>query len=124
MNIEVGLKYTSETVVETNITAKAVGSGDLDVFATPSMIALMESAAMNSVCNALAEGATTVGTKIEVSHIRATPLSVKVEATATLTEIDGRRLIFKIEARDDKGVIGEGNHERFIVDKERFMSKL
>ena len=124
MSIEIGLTHTSKCVVGEGQTAMAMGSGDLAVFATPSMVALMENAAMNAVGASLPEGSTTVGTKIEVAHVRATAMSADVQATATVTEVDGRKLVFKIEASDAKGIIGEGVHERFIVDREKFLSRL
>ena len=124
MSIEIGLTYTSKCVVEESRTALVMGSGDLAVFATPSMVALMENAAMNCVGDHLPDGSTTVGTKIEVAHVRATPLTVEVEAKATVVEVDGRKLVFKVEAFDAKGVVGEGMHERFIVDRDKFLSRL
>ena len=122
--IEVGLKYQSSVVVSEDNTAQTLGSGDMPVFATPAMIALMENAAMNAVASALAEGATTVGTMMKSSHIKASALGATITAEAELVAVDGRRLTFVVKAWDDKGVIGEGEHERFIVDRERFLSKL
>ena len=122
--MEKGLKYTSKTVVDDTNVAVAVGSGDLMVFATPAMIALMENAAANAVAGALPEGSTTVGTVISVAHARATGVGEEVTATAVLEEVDGRKLIFHVSASDAKGIIGEGVHERFIVDAAKFMSKV
>ena len=119
-----GYSYTSTTVVNNNNTAKALGSGDMDVFATPAMVALMENAAMNAVAPHLEEGQTTVGTQISTSHIKASALGATITATAVLTAVDGRSLTFEITARDGENVIGEGIHTRFIVDRERFLSKL
>jgi predicted thioesterase len=119
-----GYSYTSTTVVNNNNTAKALGSGDMDVFATPAMVALMENAAMNAVAPHLEEGQTTVGTQISTSHIKASALGATITATAVLTAVDGRSLTFEITARDGENIIGEGNHTRFIVDRERFLSKL
>ena len=124
MAIEKGLAHTSKCVVTSDNTASAMGSGDLQVFATPSMVALMENAAMSAITEYLPDGSTTVGVKVDVSHIRATPLDVEVSATATVVEVEGRKVIFKVEAFDVKGLIGEGVHERFIVDREKFLSKL
>ena len=124
MSIEIGLTHTSRCVVDESRSAKSMGSGDLAVFATPSMVALMENAAMNAVGGGLPAGSTTVGTKIDVSHVRATPITADVEATATVVGVDGRKLLFKVEAFDAKGVIGEGTHERFIVDVDKFLSRL
>lgn len=119
-----GYSYTSTTIVNNNNTAKALGSGDMDVFATPAMVALMENAAMNAVAPHLEEGQTTVGTQISTSHIKASALGATITATAVLTAVDGRSLTFEITARDGENVIGEGIHTRFIVDRERFLSKL
>ena len=122
--LEVGLKYQSRVVVSEHNTALKLGSGDMEVFATPAMIALMENAAMNAVASHLDMGATTVGTMMKSSHIKASALGANIVAEAELVAIDGRRLCFAVKAWDDKGVIGEGEHERFIVDRERFLSKL
>ena len=122
--LEKGLKYTSTTVVTRDNSASAVGSGGIDVFATPSMVALMENAAMNAVAPFLPEGATTVGAEISTTHIKPSALGVEVQATATLTAVEGRKLLFDVEACDATGLIGKGTHVRFIVDVERFMSKL
>ena len=122
--METGLTYTSKTVVDERNTAIALGSGDMPVFATPAMMALMENAAMLAVSAHLPEGSTTVGGHIESSHIKPSPIGVEVEATATLDKIDGRKLYFSVVARQGNDVIGEGKHLRFIVDRERFLSKL
>ena len=96
----------------------------MDVFATPAMVALMENAAMNAVKQSLELGQTTVGTHISTSHIKASALGATITATATLREIDGRKLLFDVIAREGENIIGEGTHTRFIVDRERFLSKL
>ena len=119
-----GYSYTSTTVVNNNNTAKALGSGDMDVFATPAMVALMENAAMNAVAPHLEEGQTTVGTQISTSHIKASALGATITATATLTAIEGRKLTFAVTAHDGDNIIGEGTHTRFIVDRERFLAKV
>ena len=119
-----GLTYTSKVSVTLENCASAVGSGGLEVFATPSMVALMENAAMNTVASYLPEGATTVGAEISTTHIKPSALGTEIQATATLTAIEGRKLMFDIEARDTNGIIGKGTHVRFIVDIARFMSKL
>ncbi len=100
-----------------------MGSGDLPVFATPCMIALMEEASQSSVAPYLEEGQGTVGTRLSVSHDAATPLGMKVWAESCLTEIDGRRLVFEVRAFDECGPIGKGSHERFIIKKQRFLEK-
>jgi predicted thioesterase len=120
----VGRETSESTLVTEKNTASAVGSGGVHVFATPSMILLMEQAARNAVQDALPDGWTTVGTRVDVRHLAATPLGQKVVAKATVVDVDGRRLVFEVEASDQRGKVGEGKHERFIVDLERFMSKL
>ena len=122
--MEIGLTYTSTLVVSKDHVAAVMGSGDLHVFATPAMVALMENAAMLAVAPHLPEGSTTVGAMINTSHMKPSPVDETVRATAVLTGIEGRKLTFSIKAEDSKGVIGEAEHVRFIVDKERFMSKL
>ena len=122
--MEKGLSYTSSVIVSSVNVAKNVGSGSLDVFATPAMLALMENAAMNAVAGDLPSGSTTVGSLLNVKHVRPSKLGDIVKATATLVEIEGRRLTFNVVAVDSKGLIGEGTHERFIVDTARFLSKL
>ena len=119
-----GLNYTSSVVVAKENCASAVGSGGLDVFATPSMVALMENAAMNAVAPFLPEGSTTVGAEINTTHIKPSALGAEIKATAVLTAVEGRKLLFDIEASDATGIIGKGTHVRFIVDIERFMSRL
>ncbi len=111
-------------IVERRHTALEVGSGDLEVFATPMMVALMEGEAMRVAKAECQEGQTTVGTLVNVQHLRATPLGGEVSATATLIAKEGRKLTFRVEAQDSKGIIGEGTHERFIVDTEKFLAKL
>ena len=122
--IDTGLKAECDEVVGSHNTASSVGSGDMEVFATPSMIALMERAAMLAVAGELPPGSTTVGTLVEVSHVRATPMGETVRATAFLEAVEGRRLSFRVEAFDSRGVIGEGRHERVVVERERFLAKL
>ncbi|MBR3886153.1 MAG: thioesterase family protein [Alistipes sp.] len=122
--MKIGLSYESNTVVAESNTAETLGSGDMAVFATPAMVALMENAAMLAVKDSLPEGSTTVGVEMQTSHVKASALGAKVTASATLVEVDSRRLTFDVKAWDDKGVIGEGRHVRFVVDRERFLSKL
>lgn len=121
--MELGIKGLAETVVTNANTAKAAGSGTLDVFATPCMVALMEEAALHSVAPYLAEGEGTVGTKLCVSHDAATPLGMNVRAESELVEIDRRRLVFNVSAYDECGLIGKGTHERFIINGEKFLAK-
>ena len=122
--MEIGLTYTSTLVVSKDHVAAVMGSGDLHVFATPAMVALMENAAMLAVAEHLPEGSTTVGAMINTLHMKPSPVDETIQATAVLTGIEGRKLTFSIKAEDSKGVIGEAEHVRFIVDRERFMSKL
>lgn len=119
-----GLTSASETTVGDSNTAKRQGSGNLDVFATPAMVALMENAASRAVAPYLPEGKDTVGTMINVSHDRATGMGDTVVATAVLTAVDGRKLTFEVSAADSGGEIGKGVHNRFIIDVEKFMSKV
>lgn len=122
--MEKQLTYTSKTKVTSGNTALALGSGDMEVFATPALVALMENAAMNAVKDRLPEGSTTVGAFIETTHVKPSALGEEVSATAVLENVEGRKLTFKVTASDTKGVVGEATHIRYIVDRERFMSKL
>ena len=122
--LEKGLQFISHETVRTENYAKTMGSGDLEVFATPSMVALMENAAMTAVASALPEGSTTVGAEMNVTHIKPSGPGAEITATAVLTEIEGRKLTFNVGARDAGGMIGEGIHIRYIVDREKFMAKL
>lgn len=122
--LETGLKGRQTETVTTDKTAASVGSGSLQVYATPAMIALMEKTAMLSVAEKLSEGQTTVGTKLEIEHISATGLGKEIACESELVEIDRRRLVFEVTASDPSGVIGKGRHERFIVDCEKFMDKV
>ena len=119
-----GASYTSTMRVVAETTADYIGSGDLAVLATPAMCALMENAAMLAVAPHLEAEQTTVGTALNIEHLRATKVGEVITATAVLTEINGRDLKFNIAARDEVGIIGEGTHTRFIVNREKFMSKL
>ena len=119
-----GLKYISTTTVDTTNSALALGSGDMEVFATPAMVALMENAAMLAVALKLEEGETTVGSMISTSHLKPSKIGNTVSAIAELTAIEGRKLTFKISAYDGETLIGEGEHIRFIVNREKFLSKL
>lgn len=118
------MTYTSTITVAEQHLACTVGSGDLPVLATPMMVALMENAAMLCVQPDLAEGESTVGSMVNVSHIKPTALGKKVSAVATLLSREGRKLTFHVEAHDEEGLIGEGEHVRYIINKEKFLSKL
>ncbi|MCL2217099.1 MAG: thioesterase family protein [Defluviitaleaceae bacterium] len=119
-----GKTATATTTVSEKNTAKAVGSGNLDVFSTPMMIALMEQAACECLADILEPGQSSVGTQISVAHTAASPLGAKITATATITQAEGRKISFAISATDDTGEIGNGTHDRFIIDADRFMGKL
>ncbi len=121
--MQIGIKGYKEDKVSEKNTAKTAKSGDLDVFATPFMIALMEAAASESLKAHIEETQSTVGTLINVGHVAATPLGMKVWAESELIEVQGKKLIFKVSAFDEKGLIGEGMHERFIIDIEKFMER-
>ena len=120
---KLGANATAKAMVSDGHTAKAMGSGNLAVFATPAMIALMEEAATSCAAQFLDEGSETVGTMISVKHMSATPVSMEVCAKATLTEVDGKRLVFDVVAEDEAGIIGAGTHERFIVTGEKFLQR-
>lgn len=122
--LENGLTHTSTRTVEEHHLASHVGSGDLRVLSTPSMIALMEEASMLCAAPHLSEGQTTVGGHISASHLKPTAHGRNITATATLTAVEGRKLQFNVTASDENGVIGEGEHTRFIVDREKFMERL
>ncbi len=121
--LEAGIKHAKkETVTEKN-TAAALGSGLLPVYATPAMIALLEGTCAEAVAPLLENGSTTVGTKLDVEHVSATPLGMEVCCECELIEVDRRRLVFTVEIFDKAGLIGKGKHERFIVASEKFMAK-
>ncbi|NLK65272.1 MAG: thioesterase family protein [Tissierellia bacterium] len=124
LNLSVGLKYREEKTVKMDDTAKVFGSGAAEVFATPMMIGLMEAASMNSVKDYLPKGYSTVGTLVNIKHISATRVGKKVWAEAELIEIDRKRLVFKVTAYDEDKKIGEGTHERFVINDEKFMNNL
>ena len=119
-----GLQHTSAVKVTENNTAITMGSGDMSVFATPALVALMENAAMKAVAPHLPEGSTTVGGFIETSHLAPSAIGATIEAKATLTEIKGRKLSFAIEATEGDKLVGKATHIRFIVEREKFLSNL
>ena len=122
--MEKGIKNTRTITVTPDKTAEVMGSGTLPVFATPAMVALMENSAAESVEALVGEGNTTVGTVINVKHLSADPIGVEVTCESALVEVDGRRLVFEIKVSDRDGVVGEAHHERFVIDKTRFMDKV
>ena len=123
MELQTGIKNKSEVIVTEDITAAAAGSGGLPVYATPAMIVLMEQTAWASVEPCMEEGKSTVGTHLDVAHLSASPVGAHITCESELVEIDGRRLVFKVTASDDAGLIGEGTHERFIINKDKFMAR-
>lgn len=122
--LETGITYKQSITVQPKDTAAVYGSGSLEVFATPAMVALMENTAVHCLEGHLEEGQDTVGIEINVKHIKATPAGGKVNCKAKVTEIEGRRIRFEIEAEDEKGQIGYAIHDRFIIDPVKFMAKL
>ncbi|MDQ0285371.1 putative thioesterase [Desulfofundulus luciae] len=121
--LKIGLRGKAVTRVTEENTALAYGSGGAKVFATPAMIGLMENAALSSVDPLLEPGQITVGIRVDVEHLAATPIGMEVVARSELVEIDGKRLVFRVEAHDEQELIGRGTHERFIVNQERFLSR-
>lgn len=121
--LETGIKGMESVIVNEANSAKTMGSGTLDVFATPAMIALMEKTAWTSVAPYLEEGQGTVGIKLDVTHDAPTPLGMTVTCESELVKIDGRRLVFEVTVTDGRDVIGKGSHERFIVTDEKFQAK-
>lgn len=121
--MEKGIRLTLERTVTESMTARIMGSGTLDVFATPAMIALIEETAWKSVAPHLDEGSATVGTSLNIAHVAPTPVGMTVKCETELTEVDGRRLVFSVKVSDECGEIGKGTHERFIINEEKFQSK-
>ena len=121
--IEAGIKNVKKILVTEENSAKAVGSGLLDVYATPSMIALMEGCCHESIAPFLDEGMGSVGISLNVKHVAATPIGMEVRCESELVEVDRKRLVFEVKAYDEAGLIGECVHERFIIDNEPFMEK-
>ncbi|MBR2359054.1 MAG: thioesterase family protein [Bacteroidaceae bacterium] len=119
-----GLQHTNTIQVTESNTALTMGSGDMPVFATPSLVALMENAAMKAVAPHLPDGSTTVGGFIETTHLAPSAIGATIEATATLTEVKGRKLSFVIEATEGDKLVGKATHIRFIVEREKFLSNL
>ena len=122
--IETGIKGHHEQTVTPAMSAARVGSGLVDVFATPMLVALVEQTCYESVLSHLDVGQGTVGTMVNVSHLSATPIGKRVWCDSELTEVDRRRLVFSVKAYDEAGLIGEGTHERFVIDTEKFMAKI
>lgn len=123
-NLQLGLKGHKEIIVSETDTASKYGSGLIDVYATPAMVSLMETTAQESIQKYLPSGFITLGTEVNIKHLKATPVGMKVKCESELVHIDGKKLTFKVDAYDDKGKIGEGTHSRFIVETKRFLEKL
>ena len=123
MEIPVGAKGRVDGIVTDQLTAAAVGSGSVEVFATPYMVAAMENAACEAIRPYYGEGENSVGTKLEISHDAATPVGMKYWAEAEVVEVDRRQVVLKVTAYDETGVIGSGTHERFIIQMEKFLAK-
>ncbi len=122
--IQTGIKGHLEQIVTDEVCADRIGSGLVKVFATPMMIALIEQTCNESVVPLLEAGQGTVGTHVNVSHCAATPVGMRVWCDSELVEVDRRRLVFNVKAYDECGLIGEGSHERFIIDSEKFQRKI
>lgn len=122
--IKVGLNAVVETTSMPKDSAVNYGSGSVDVYSTPAMVSLLEGAAKNAVDLHLPQGYTTVGIGLNIKHIVATPIGLKIKASAELIEVDGKRLVFKVEAFDEVEKIGEGIHERFVIDVDKFMNRV
>lgn len=123
-DLKIGLEKTVETIVTESDTAAKFGSGDIYVYASPMMIGLMENAALKAVDDYLPKGYSTVGINVNVNHLKATPVGMKVTAKAKLIEIKGKKIVFTVEANDENGLIGEGSHVRYIVNSEEFLKKI
>ncbi|WP_411679648.1 thioesterase family protein [Clostridium thailandense] len=123
-NVKEGITSTIETCVTENDTARKLGSGNLDVFSTPMMIALMENTSKSCVDLHLPYGYTTVGIEVNVKHLKASVVGMKIRCEALLTKVEGKRLFFNVQAWDETGKIGEGTHARYIVNSEDFMKRV
>ena len=121
--LKTGITGNCSVIVDENNTARRIGSGTLDVFATPAMIALMEKTAWQSIAPYLEEGQGSVGIRLEISHDAPTPLGMTVTCESRLIEIDGRRLVFEVTASDGEGIVGRGTHERFVILENKFQAK-
>lgn len=123
-NLRIGMEAEVEALVDENSTAAKFGSGGIEVYATPMMVGLMENAALTAVDKELGEEYSTVGINVNVNHIAATPVGMKVKALAKLVKIEGKKLYFEVEAYDEKKQIGKGSHTRYIVDSKKFLERV
>ena len=124
LKLTIGMKAAKAEKVTNDNTAMKYGSGGIQVYATPAMVGLMEGACLIAVDPHLPEGMATVGIDLNIKHLAATPLGMTVRAEAELTEIEGKKLVFKVQAFDDKELIGTGTHQRFIIDMKKFLQKV
>lgn len=124
MDLQIAMRYKKRKKLEAKDSALSYGSGMLNVLASPAMISFMEECSHKLLLECLSEGQDSVGTEINVKHLKATPIGMKIECKVEVIEIDGKSVLFKVEAWDEKGKIGEGTHQRFIIDVERFMKKI
>ena len=122
VELKPGIKNSKEVTVTEDMTAATAGSGGQSVYSTPHMVALMETTAWASVEPCMEEGKTTVGTHLDIAHLSASPVGAHIVCESELIEVDRERLVFSVKASDDAGLIGEGTHERFIIDIDKFMS--
>jgi predicted thioesterase len=122
--INVGMLGEAIATVTDELTARMQGSGNLEVLATPAMVALMEAAACNALNPYMEEGMTTVGIEVNVRHLSASPVGERIRAEATVIGVEGRRVLFEVRAWDERELIGEGNHTRYVIDIERFFARL
>jgi fluoroacetyl-CoA thioesterase len=120
MDIRPGLTGSVEIVVGEEHTAPSIGSGKVRVLATPVMINLIEAAALAAIEHLLPAGYQSLGTRLDVRHIAATPVGMKARATAAVTKVEGRTVTFRVEAHDEKELIGDGTHERVVVNVAKF----
>jgi len=122
--LQTGITGTASIVVTYDNTAAKLGNKAAAVFATPMLVALMEQAAIDAIAPYLSSEQGSVGTKVDIAHLAATPVGMTVTATATLEEIFGKKLIFTVEARDDRELVGKGKHERFIINSAAFLERI
>lgn len=124
MAVDIGMEGKARFVTGQAHSAKEMGSGDLEVFSTPSLVALMEEACWTSIVSGLSEGESTVGVEMTVSHLAATPIGMEVWAESVVTAVDGKRIHFTVTAFDEAGEIGKGSHQRVVISAEKFMGRI